>query len=150
MKKDYDPQMHSAEHILNQTMDRFFNCGRCISSHIEKKKSKCDYRFHRPLTRNEIERVQKQVNDIIGTNLPVTERYLPKDEAATQFDLHKLPETADDPIRIVAIGDYDACPCIGSHVSSTKEIGRFDITSTDYDDGVLRIRFKLTASPAKA
>jgi misacylated tRNA(Ala) deacylase len=150
MKKDYDPQMHSAEHILNQTMDRFFNCGRCVTSHIEKKKSKCDYRLHRPLTRNEIERVQKQVNDIIRANLPVTERYLPKDEAARQFNLQKLPETADDPIRIVAIGDYDACPCIGGHVRSTKEIGSFHITSTDYKDGIFRIRFNLTAFAVKA
>ena len=142
--KDYDPQMHSAEHILNQTMDRFFNCGRCVTSHIEKKKSKCDYRFHRPLTRDEIERVQGQVNDIIAANLPVTQHYVSKSEAARQFNLQKLPETADDPIRIVAIGDYDACPCIGSHVGSTKEIGNFQITSTNYDDGVLRIRFKLT------
>jgi misacylated tRNA(Ala) deacylase len=150
MKKDYDPQMHSAEHILNQTMDLFFNCGRCVTSHIEKKKSKCDYRLHRPLTRNEIERVQKQVNDIIRANLPVTERYLLKDEAARQFNLQKLPETADDPIRIVAIGDYDACPCIGSHVRSTKEIGSFHITSTDYEDGIFRIRFNLTAFAIKA
>jgi hypothetical protein len=29
--------MHSAEHILNQTMDRMFQCGRCFNAHIEKK-----------------------------------------------------------------------------------------------------------------
>jgi len=32
MKKRIDPRMHSAEHILNQTMDRMFNCGRCINA----------------------------------------------------------------------------------------------------------------------
>jgi misacylated tRNA(Ala) deacylase len=150
MKKKYDPQMHSAEHILNQTMDRLFNCGRCVTSHIEKKKSKCDYRFHRPLAHSEIEQVQMQVNEIIGANLPVTERYLPRDEASRQFNLQRLPETADDPIRIVVIGDYDACPCIGNHVRSTKEIGGFEITSSAYEDGILRIRFKLSAPEAKA
>ncbi len=45
----YDPQMHTAEHILNQTMVRIFGCERSFPSHIEKKKSKCDYRFDRPL-----------------------------------------------------------------------------------------------------
>ena len=53
MKKVLDPQMHTAEHILNQTMLRFFGCGRCFSAHIERKKSKCDYRFERPLTASE-------------------------------------------------------------------------------------------------
>ena len=149
MKKNYDPQMHSAEHILNRTMDRLFNCGRCVTSHIEKKKSKCDYRFHRPLTGTEIEQVQKQVNDIITANLPVTERSLSKNEAAKQFNLQRLPDAAGDPIRIVAIGDYDACPCIGRHVRSTREIGSFQIASTAYEDGILRIRFKLVPPATK-
>ena len=48
--KQYHPQMHSAEHILNQTMVRMFNRGRSFSNHIEKKKSKCDYHFDRNLT----------------------------------------------------------------------------------------------------
>jgi Ser-tRNA(Ala) deacylase AlaX len=37
--KKYDPRMHSAEHILNQTMDRMYQCGRCFNAHIERKKS---------------------------------------------------------------------------------------------------------------
>jgi len=40
MKKKFDPRMHSAEHILNQTMDRIYQCGRCFNAHIEQKKSK--------------------------------------------------------------------------------------------------------------
>ena len=58
MKKRYDPRMHSAEHILNQTMDRMFNCGRCFSAHIEKKKSKCDYHFNKPLLEEEIQQIE--------------------------------------------------------------------------------------------
>lgn len=48
-------------------------------------------------------------------------------------------------LRIVCVGDYDRCPCIGEHVSNTSEIGRLRIVSTDYDEqtGILRIRFKL-------
>jgi hypothetical protein len=61
-KKDYDPAMHTAEHILNQTMDRLFACGRSFNAHIEKKKSKCDYRFPRPLTAEEISAVEEAVN----------------------------------------------------------------------------------------
>jgi len=44
----------------------------------------------------------------------------------------------------VKVGDYDACPCIGPHVLSTSEIGRFRIGSVSFEEGVLRIRFRLS------
>ena len=143
MKKNFDPRMHSAEHILNQTMDRMFTCGRCIGAHIEKKKSKCDYRFDRSLTQNEVEKIQTQVNQIIQEDLPVKETYISKAEAAETYNTEKLPQDVNDHIRIIHIGDYDACPCIGPHVNATTEIGAFRITSTRFENGVLRIRYKL-------
>ena len=71
MSKIYDSKMHSAEHLLNQTMVRQFGCGRCFSAHINKKKSKCDYHFERDLTTEEIQTIQDQVNRQIEKNLPV-------------------------------------------------------------------------------
>jgi Ser-tRNA(Ala) deacylase AlaX len=143
MNKKIDPAMHSAEHILNQTMIRMYNCGRCISAHIEKKKSKCDYQFDRDLSQEEVRDIEKRVNEIIQANLPLTEEWLSKDEAAQSFQLDRVPDKVSQRIRIVKVGDYDACPCIGPHVGSTMEIGRFRITTTSYEDGVLRIRFRL-------
>ena len=144
MKKKYDPRMHSAEHILNQTMDRMFQSGRCFNAHIEPKKSKCDYHLGRALTANEIEEVQSRVNRIIQSDLPVSEKFITKSEAVSRFNTEKLPDEVGDDIRIVSIGDYDHCPCIGPHVKSTSDIGEFQITSTDFRNGVLRIRFKLS------
>ena len=141
--KQYHPHMHSAEHILNQTMLRMFNCGRSFSNHIEKKKSKCDYHFERDLASVEIEEIESKVNEVIQQNLIVTEEFYFKDEAETKFNLSKLPDDAGNKIRIIKIGDYDACPCSGQHVSETKEIGTFKIISTDFKDDVLRLRFKL-------
>lgn len=143
MNKDYDPRMHSAEHILNQTMVRMFNKGRSFSAHIEKKKSKCDYYFDRELTPSELSEIENKVNEVIKQNLSVKEEFLSREEAQKNFSLDKLPEQAGDTIRIIKIGDYDACPCIGTHVSSTREIGEFKIISSSFDNGVLRIRFKL-------
>ena len=141
--KKYDPKMHSTEHLLNQTMVRMFNKGRSFSAHIEKKKSKVDYHFDRVLTENEIAEIQKRVNDIIKSNLDVREEFYPIEEAEKKFNLSKLPEDVGDNIRIIHIGDYDSCPCIGNHVKNTNEIGEFKIISTNYENGVLRIRFKL-------
>jgi misacylated tRNA(Ala) deacylase len=136
--------MHSAEHILNQTMDRMFQCGRCLNAHIEKKRSKCDYHFKKALTPHEIEEIQVRVNRIIQSDLPVNEQFISKSEATSRFNTEKLPDDAGNNIRIVSIGDYDHCPCIGPHVKSTSAIGEFLITSTTFEDGVLRIRYKLT------
>jgi misacylated tRNA(Ala) deacylase len=141
--KQYHPQMHSAEHILNQTMVRIFNCGRSFSNHIEKKKSKCDYHFNRNLTQQEIEEIESRVNEVIKQNLDVSEEFYSRDEVNEKFNLSKLPDDAGDKIRIIKIGDYDACPCSGQHVSRTNEIGRFEIISTDFNESVLRLRFKL-------
>jgi misacylated tRNA(Ala) deacylase len=142
--KEYaDLRMHSAEHILNQTMVRMFNCDRCFRAHIEKKKSKCDYHFDRPLTDEEIDSIQSKVNQVIESDLPVREEFLGREEARAEYNLERLPEETGNRIRIIRVGDYDACPCIGPHVSSTREIGGFRILSSSFEDGVLRIRFKL-------
>jgi Ser-tRNA(Ala) deacylase AlaX len=143
MKKKMDPRMHSAEHLLNQTMVRMFDCGRCFSAHIEKKKSKCDYHFERVLRKEEIGEIQKRVNGVIRADMTVSEEYMSRAEAMERYNLERLPEDAGDPIRIIRIGDYDDCPCIGPHVQSTKEIGKFRIVSTSFENGVLRIRYKL-------
>ncbi|MCW8814165.1 MAG: hypothetical protein OQJ93_04700 [Ignavibacteriaceae bacterium] len=141
--KQYHPQMHSAEHILNQTMVRMFNCGRSFSNHIEKKKSKCDYHFSRNLTQLEIVEIENRVNEVIKKDLSVTEHFYSKGEAEKLFNLSKLPDEAGEKIRIIKIGDYDACPCSGLHVTKTNEIGIFKIISTSFNEGVLRVRFKL-------
>jgi Ser-tRNA(Ala) deacylase AlaX len=144
MPKDYDPRMHSAEHIFNQTMVRMFHCGRSFSMHLEKKKSKCDFRFERDLTQDEIREIESRVNQVVQTDAPVREEVLNKEEAEKLFNLARLPDQNEETVRIVRIGDYDACPCIGGHVTRTKEIGQFRIISTSYENGVLRVRFKLS------
>lgn len=135
--------MHTAEHILNQTMDRMFGCGRSFSSHIERKKSKCDYRIDRALTDGELNSVQMKVNEVIQSNANVMEEFISKEEAAKKFNLSKLPDDAGEVLRIVKVGDYDACPCSGLHVKNTSEIGEFSISSASFENGVVRLRFKV-------
>ncbi len=142
-EKTYDPRMHTAEHILNQAMVRMFGCGRAFSAHIEKKKSKCDYRFHRELQPEELLAIEAEVNRVIGSNADITEELVPKQDAAQFLDLSKLPPDAPDSIRVVRVGNYDACACIGPHVMNTREIGLFKIISSDYNSGVARLRFRL-------
>ena len=85
----------------------------------------------------------RRVNEIILQNLPVTEEVLPRAEVAEIADISKLPPEAGDMLRVIRVGGYDVCPCIGKHVSNTSEIGVFKITTWDYENGRLRLRFKL-------
>ncbi len=141
-KQEYPP-MHTAEHILNQTMIRLFDCERSRNTHIERKKSKCDYNLTVTPTSEQIAEIERQVNETISRHLPVTVEFLSRNQIPANVDLSKLPENASETLRIVKIGDYDICACIGRHVSNTSEIGKFKIISTDFQDGKLRIRFKL-------
>lgn len=143
-KQEYPP-MHSVEHILNATMVKTFGCPRSRTAHIEKKKSKCDYELSSCPTDEQIQAIEDKVNEIINQHLPVTIEFMPKKEAKDIVDLSKLPENASETLRIVRIGDYDACACIGLHVENTSEIDTFKIISHNYDEEkkVLRIRFKL-------
>jgi alanyl-tRNA synthetase len=142
MKENIDPKMHTAEHILNQTMVRLFGTGRCFSAHIERKKSKCDYHFDRPLSADEMSRIEDQVNEVIVSGVPVLEEFMLSSEARMKFKTEHLPSDLET-IRIIKVGDYDAVPCSGPHVQNTKELDCFKIISSDYNDGVLRIRYKL-------
>ena len=147
--KSYHPPMHTAEHILNATMVKMFDCERSFSNHIERKKSKCDYHFKRDLTEAEISEINKLVNETILLELDVIEVFMSRNEAAQKFNLIKLPSEAGDTLRVINIGDYDSCLCNGHHVKNTNEIGEFRITTTTFDDGVLRIRYKLKTRQLK-
>ena len=141
-KEEYPP-MHTAEHILNQTMVRMFGCPRSRNAHIERKKSKCDYLLSECPTPEQVQAIEDKVNEVISQNLPVTVSFMPLSEAGAIVDLSKLPDNVSDTLRIVRVGDYDACACIGAHVANTAEIGRFKIISHDYDNGRWRVRFRL-------
>ena len=142
-QKNYHAPMHTAEHILNQTMVRMFGMERSFSNHIERQKSKCDYHFSRALSESEIAEINKKVNEVISAHLSVNEEFITRQEAETKFNLEKLPEQAGDTIRIIKVGDYDTCLCSGLHVKNTSEIGVFGISTASFDNGVLRIRYKL-------
>lgn len=143
--KQEHPPMHTAEHILNATMVKMFGCPRSRNAHIEKKKSKCDYLLDAQPTEAQIAEIEARVNEVIGQNLDVNIEFMPLAEAGAYVDLSKLPENVSETLRIVKVGDYDACACIGAHVENTSQIGTFKILSHDFADGRWRVRWKVIA-----
>jgi Ser-tRNA(Ala) deacylase AlaX len=147
--KTEHPPMHTAEHILNQTMVRMFGCPRSKNAHIERKKSKCDYLLDNVPSDEQIAEIERRVNEVIDCHLPICCEYVSHKEAGKYVDLSKLPENASDTLRVVRVGDYDACACIGEHVNNTNEIGHVKLLNHDFENGRWRIRFKLEGTPIK-
>ena len=141
-KAEFEPA-HTAEHLLNATMVKMFGCPRSRNAHVEKKKSKCDYIIDAEPTAEQVDQIEAQVNEEIAKNHDVTIDFMNREQAAAIVDLSKLPEDASETLRIVRIGDYDACACIGAHVKNTSEIGTFKIISHSYENGVWRLRWKV-------
>ena len=141
-KLEYEPA-HSCEHLLNATMVKMFGCPRSRNAHVEKKKSKCDYILETEPTPDQVTQIEAIVNEEISKHHEVTIEFMPREQAAAIVDLSKLPKDASETLRIVRIGDYDACACIGAHVKNTSEIGTFKIISHSYAEGIWRLRWKV-------
>lgn len=125
--KEEFPPAHTAEHLLNQTMIRMFGCERSTNAHIERKKSKISYVLDHKPSRHEERDIERKMNELIDEDLPVSFEFVNRDNVPEGVSLDRLPEDASEILRLVRIGDYDICPCIGKHVRSTSQIGRFEI-----------------------
>ena len=143
--KEEFPPAHTAEHLLNQTMIRMFGCERSTNAHIERKKSKISYVLDHKPSRHEERDIERKMNELIDEDLPVSFEFVNRDNVPEGVSLDRLPEDASETLRLVRIGDYDICPCIGKHVRSTSQIGRFEILGTNCDEEkhTFRIRFKI-------
>lgn len=143
--KEEFPPAHTAEHLLNQTMVRLFGCERSSNAHIERKKSKMTFTLDHKPSRKEEKMIEDRMNELIAEDLPVTYEVVDRDHIPADVQIDRLPEDASEQIRLVRIGNYDVCPCIGKHVRSTAQIGKFVMLGTNWDEmkKAFRIRFKI-------
>ena len=155
--KEEFPPAHTAEHLLNQLMMRMFGCERSRNAHVERKKSKISYILDRKPDRKEEKEIEERMNELIREDLPVTFEYVTRvelegmimdadpDSPDSKLSLDRLPADSSDTLRLVRIGDFDVCPCIGKHVRSTSQIGRFELVGTNWDNDKrsVRVRYKI-------
>ena len=146
--KEEFPPAHTAERLLNQTMIRLFGCDRSYNAHIERKKSKMSFHLKQKPSRQEEKQIEVRMNELIAADLPVTFDFVDRNHLPEGVAIDRLPDDASDTLRLVRIGDYDVCPCIGKHVRSTSQIGRFEMLGTNWDEEQrsFRVRFKVLSS----
>lgn len=143
--KEEFPPAHTAEHLLNQVMIRMFGTKRSSNAHIERKKSKMTFILDHKPDRKEEKAIEAEMNRLITEDLPVTYEMVDRNNIPDGVSVDKLPEDASEMLRLVRIGDFDVCLCIGKHVRSTAQIGRFEMLGTNWDEEkhAFRVRFKV-------
>ena len=136
--KEEFPPAHTAEHLLNQVMIRMFGTERSSNAHIERKKSKMTFILDHKPDRKEEKAIEAEMNRLITEDLPVTYEMVDRNNIPDGVSVEKLPEDASEMLRLVRIDDFDVCLCIGKHVRSTAQIGRFEMLGTNWDEEMLR------------
>lgn len=144
-KRGRHTQLHSAQHILSRLLD---NKGiRTLSFHMTEDDASIEIETP-AVGDSDLVELEDAVERTVWRCLSVGTLVVDAADAAA-YDVRKMPELADGPLRLVRIGDMDTNPCGGTHVSSTGEIGAFAIVRTDRVRGNSRLYFVAGRTAAK-
>lgn len=135
-------QQHTAQHILSRAAEILFDSD---SSGFTIAEPLCVIEFARKLSADQLGALERETNRIISSCLPVTTTLLPDrpsfEERAAQYRIKDTAKYAHFPVRIVSIGEYDACPCCGTHLTNTGAAGLLKIFSSETSRGGTRVHF---------
>ncbi|ALU11961.1 alanyl-tRNA synthetase [Ignicoccus islandicus DSM 13165] len=107
-------------------------------------KARLDFTHHKPLTKEQIELIEKEANRVIDERRKIRAFTLPRNEAESKywFTIYQGGIPPDKEIRLVEIEGWDIQACFGTHLSNTGEIGALKIISTrKIQDGVVRVEY---------
>lgn len=109
-------------------------------SYVGPDRMRFDFSHHQPMTDEEIENVEKIVNDEILKATPVKTEEMNIEDAKKSGAMALFGEKYDDDVRVVSVGNFSKELCGGTHVDNVAQIGPFFITlETGIASGVRRI-----------
>jgi len=135
-------RLHTATHLLHQALKNVLGDHvQQRGSNITKERLRFDFNHDQPMTKDEIEAVEKIVNDQISRNLPVNYEEMTVDGAKAQGAIGLFEDRYGDKIKLYRIGDFSLEICGGPHVQHTGELVRFVIQKEQSSSsGVRRIK----------
>lgn len=128
-------QCHTAEHIVSGIIHTLYGYDN-VGFHLGRECVTFD--TSAPLTREQLCEVERLANEAVYRNLAVTATYPDPQTLGTLSYRAKLDLTEN--VRIVTIGDVDACACCAPHVRSTGEIGHIRLYEFEKHKSGVRIR----------
>ncbi|MDR3283245.1 MAG: alanine--tRNA ligase [Candidatus Methanoplasma sp.] len=135
-------RLHTATHILNAALRNVVDPGiKQKGSNITAERLRFDFNLDRKLTTEELAEIEKFVNDVIDSDVPVVCEELAYDEAKSRNAVGVFQDKYGEVVKVYSVGDVSVELCGGPHVKSTGEIGRFRITKEESSAaGVRRIK----------
>lgn len=121
---------HSAAHLLQSALRKVLGSHIAqAGSHVDEHRMRFDFSHFEPMTAEQIEAVETEVNKNILAALPVTMTEMSLEEAKKQGAIALFGEKYGDMVRVVRMGDVSVEFCGGTHVSNTGNLGAFRILS---------------------
>ncbi len=126
-------RMHTAQHLVSGLAYEMFDGIRTVGNQIHADRSRIDFNPVQ-FTPEMLADLQAAANDVIRSARPIEAVTMSRDDInalmpADRTNMDLLPRSVQE-LRVIRIGDdIDLCPCAGTHVRNTKEIGEVDIVS---------------------
>jgi alanyl-tRNA synthetase len=132
-------QQHCGEHILSGVIFKLYG-GVNKGFHMGKDMVTIDIDL-KEITADMILKIEKDSNDVIYRNAPITTEVVHNQEEAEKYPLRKKMTVSSD-IRIVQVDDADCVACCGTHPSLAGEVGLIKIYKAEKNKGMTRLHFK--------
>jgi alanyl-tRNA synthetase len=131
-------QQHTGQHILSRAFEEVLGA-KTVGFHLAKDYVSIDLEIQ-AVTPEDLCRVEDLANRVVFDDVPVVVREFGRGELPS--DVRARFQIDADKIRVIYIGDFDACPCGGTHATSTGQIGLIKVNETDRAHGGVRVVFR--------
>ena len=135
-------RLHTATHLLQAALRQVLGPEVAQKgSNITAERLRFDFTFGRKMTPEEIQEVERLVNQVIQAKAPVSYTEMTVEEAKAQGAIGLFEARYGDKVRVYSVGDFSKEICGGPHVSNTGELGSFKIQKEESSSaGVRRIK----------
>jgi len=140
---------HSATHLLHEALRRIL--GKHViqkGSLVSPEKLRFDFSHNKPIEKEEINKIEKMVNEIISSSSEVKTRIMSPKDAVEKGALALFGEKYGNEVRVLSMGGskndfFSTELCGGTHVKNTADIGKFKIISqSSIASGIRRVEAK--------
>jgi len=134
--------LHTATHLLQAALRKVLgNEVTQNGSNITNERLRFDFTFSRKLTPEEIDKVERMINEVISKNLPVKQSFMKYDDAIAKGALAFFKENYGEEVSVYSVGDFSMELCGGPHAKTTGKLGTFKIAKQEkIGAGIVRIR----------